>query len=99
MHCFAMLIVGHIVHTGRVVAVVVVMCFGFHTLVHGNCELRVLRVKVIQEAARRHSCIQSTHMALGGRGGWLNKRPSLPAYQIDKFQNSCIFSTESNTVT
>jgi len=97
MHCFAMLIVGHIVHTDRAVAIVVVMCFGFHTLVHGNCELRVLRVKVIQEAALLHSCIQSTCMALGGRG--VNKRPSLRAYQIDKFQNSYIFSTESNTVT
>jgi len=66
MLCFAMLIVGHIVHTGRAVALIVVMRFGLHTLVHGNCELRVLRVKVMQEAARLHCCIQSTRMALWG---------------------------------
>jgi len=69
MLCFAMLIVGHIVHSGRAVTAVVVMHFGLHALVHGNCELRVLRVKVIQEAARLHSCIQSTRMVLFFFGG------------------------------
>jgi len=50
MLCFAMLIVGHIVHAGRAVAVVMVMRFRLHTHTHTHTQadtwqLRIARTK------------------------------------------------------
>lgn len=59
----------------------------------GTWQLRIARTKGEGYAGGSTSTLLHSVHTHGSLGGGLNKRSSLPLYQIDKFQNSYIFSS------